>query len=274
MSRTVTFIFAALLLVEPAHAQIVRPPSRVDRSFDISAALALNGINNVNARPLCDELAFPCSGRRSFPDVGGAVSVAGYFDQVFGLVFDVGVYKEHWEAPAGTLRPAGPQVNTILSFGFGPRVSLPGWNDRTRVFAQVLLGARMSNAVEGSNVIQPGGGIDVRTPIGMKLRFEVDYAIMRGAPPTETSNAIRMTSAWLWTKSLCCRFRRVRTRACRAVRSHFRPGSSGYARFPVTLGQTLVCLDYGPASPGRVFGSPPRTTTSGSDGTPTKRRPA
>lgn len=151
MGRAVAFVFVAVLLAEPAHAQIVRPISRVDRSFDVSGALALNRIDNVNA-------------------IGGAISIAGYFEEVVGLVFDAGVYKE-------------PQANTIVSLAFGPRISLPGWNSRTRVFGQVLVGARMSNAVEGSDVIQPGAGIDVRTPIGMKLRFEVDYAIMRGAPP-------------------------------------------------------------------------------------------
>ena len=182
--RIIAFAFAATVsIATTAFAQIV-PAGRVrDRSFDLGVAFALNGINDVNARPLCEELAFPCTGGSTLPDPGVVISFAGNIGEYIALIFEGGLYKERWEAPAGHRPGPGPQTNTILSLGIGPRVYLPGWNERTRFFGQFLWGARMSNAVEGSNAWQPGAGLDIRMPARVRVRFEVDYAIIRGGPP-------------------------------------------------------------------------------------------
>jgi len=182
--RIIAFAFAAsIVLASTAHGQIVRTGSTLDKSFDIGVSLALNGINKVNAQPLCEELAFPCTGGGGLAP-GVAISWAGNIGDFFALILDGGVYRERWEAPAGQRAADGGQrTNTIISVGIGPRIYLPGWNERTRVFGQFLWGARMSNEVEGSNAWTPGAGVDIRFPSRVSLRFEVDYAIMRGAPP-------------------------------------------------------------------------------------------
>jgi hypothetical protein len=180
--RSAVVVAAFVLFASSASAQVVRTGTVRDRSFDIGVGFALNGINDVNDRPLCEELAFPCTGGNSL-DPGVVLSFAGNIGEYVALIFEGGLYKERWDAPAGHRPGPGPQTNTILSLGIGPRVYLPGWNERTRFFGQFLWGARMSNAVEGSNAWQPGAGLDVRLPVGVRVRFEVDYAIIRGGPP-------------------------------------------------------------------------------------------
>src|SRR5919106_5093238 len=110
----VLFIVGIFLSPPVASAQIA-PAGRVrDRSFDLGVAFALNGINDVNAPPLCDELAFPCTGGNSL-DPGVVLSFAGNIGEYVALILEGGLYKERWEAPAGHRPGPGPQTNTILS---------------------------------------------------------------------------------------------------------------------------------------------------------------
>ena len=93
MRRSVIGLVIGLsLLPSIASAQIVRTGSVRDRSFDLAVAFALNGINDVNAPPLCDELAFPCTGGNSL-DPGVVLSFAGNIGEYVALIFEGGLYK-------------------------------------------------------------------------------------------------------------------------------------------------------------------------------------
>jgi hypothetical protein len=180
--RNFVIVASLLIAAAPAQAQVTRDYRDHPRG-DFTIALALNGFKDVNVHPACDELALPCISPKTFPDGGFALAFARNVSASLALVFEGGVYRNVWESPV-TFPGPGQEVNRVLSLMIGPRVSLPlrRRGERARIFGQVLFGARMSEMVEGSNAIQPGGGIDVALPVGGSLRFELDYAVMRGAP--------------------------------------------------------------------------------------------
>ena len=181
MLRTVVLVAALVIVTSPAHAQIVRVPNDESPSADLSIALALNGFKDVNVRPTCDALGLPCTSPKSFPDPGVTIAFAKNIIPSLALVLEGGVYRNVWES-AATFQEPTEEVNTVLGFMLGPRVS-KGIGDRVRIFGQVLVGARMSEMVEGSNAIQPGVGLDLATPAGVRVRFQLDYCIMRDPPP-------------------------------------------------------------------------------------------
>lgn len=144
---------------------------------DVTAALSLQAPRDVNVKPYCLELSLPCGSPRTFGDLGWVLSGGRQVNDGLGIVVEVGMYDNHWESVRG------PEQNIVRYLATGVRLGTPFMRlgrrerSRSRFFGQVLIGAIGSDNVRGGLLIQPGGGMDVRTARGVVLRVELDYAL-------------------------------------------------------------------------------------------------
>jgi opacity protein-like surface antigen len=118
---------------------------------------------------------------------GWAASVGGYFNDLVGLVAEVGgTYK--------TVTVIGTSVSlSEYSFLAGPKF-VSRKNPQVTPFVQVLLGgvhdtagALGSNVSENNFAVQPGGGVDVNMTPNLGLRLQGDYRMIRSSGSTDNN---------------------------------------------------------------------------------------
>jgi hypothetical protein len=161
---------------------------------EVQAGVTFEAPKDVNQAPLCQELSLPCLSPRTLPDVGGALSVAGYLAERFAIVGEAAVYVNSWDAfqtscpPAGGSTPPacpGRQVNHVRSALAGVRVRTApfkwrGYPPEMRIFGQLLVGPQWNSVAPRGLALQPGGGMDIYLHNGITIRVEGDYRRVPG----------------------------------------------------------------------------------------------
>jgi hypothetical protein len=149
--RCVTLLVAGFLMETPAWAQ---PKPDVELSnVEVSVGITINALfQDVNALPTCAQLSLPCTHTKPnrFGGFGIDLSVAHAVSPNVAIVSGASAFETSWTSPdaSSTHRQATTRVTAVA---IGPRISTdffyaPSDPHPGRLFAQVLLGAELSNA--------------------------------------------------------------------------------------------------------------------------------
>lgn len=182
-------VIATLALAGAASAQApdfsVGVPSPAG---EIGLAVTMQSPQDVNVKPLCEQLSLPCISGKEFGDVGWALSAGYSLTENVGLVGEVAGFQNTWVA-AGQSRSS---ANTALSVMAGPRFATRFFHEGgahpsdARVFGLLLAGLQVSDLAAAGRAFRIGGGVDVSTRTGLIVRLGMDY-LFTSAPGRDLS---------------------------------------------------------------------------------------
>jgi hypothetical protein len=119
---------------------------------------------------------------QTFLDLGWTISGARTLTEWLSLTAEVSV-SDNLMPSETTHRNEGNRVYAALA---GPRFTSRVFHRGGRspydfrIFGQLLAGGQISDLFPGGRAIQPGGGIDIKTPRGFSFRSEWDRTFVRG----------------------------------------------------------------------------------------------
>jgi len=150
---------------------------------DVGAGFTMQTPADVNQPPLCQDLALPCGTPRTFPDLGGSVSIATSIIRSAAVVAEASVFDNLWYSSFGS---GGRQHNVVRTLMAGVRASVRppavggGKAVGVRLFGQILAGHEWSTELAARRAIQPGAGVDARFAGNRVVRIELDYRAVPG----------------------------------------------------------------------------------------------
>jgi hypothetical protein len=198
---TLTAISCAASLSTTALAQTApAPPPAEPAPVEVSLGVSINGLaSDLNARPACVELAYPCTHAQS-SDWGGFgldVGVAGAVARHLAVTGAATVAEYNWDSPESSRanRTSASVVRALLA---GPtwRSSFThprGLNNESdRLFAEVLFGVEGSTITPPHGVIQASVGVDSHGLLpsspthSVTVRLEIGYRASPGLSLPDT----------------------------------------------------------------------------------------